>query len=125
MLWYKAWLETRMRFVIALVLCVAVRSELMISLPRLGSSKVDVVGLHGIPYALLFVWIIGTTLIMMGGLLSEKTIGSSSFTAWRTFSATAVKRITVSENAELVVDKANDFCALSAECAAGACGRSS
>lgn len=80
MLWYKAWLETRIRFSIALVLCVAFCSELIISLPRVGSGKVDLVGLHGVHYALVFVWTLGVTLLMMGGLLSEKAIGSSSFT---------------------------------------------
>jgi ABC-type transport system involved in multi-copper enzyme maturation permease subunit len=80
MLWYKAWLETRMRFSIALVLCVAFCSELIISLPRVGSGKVDLVGLHGVHSALVFVWTLGVTLLMMGGLLSEKAIGSSSFT---------------------------------------------
>ena len=79
-LWYKAWLETRMRFAIALLLCVAFCSELMISLPRLGSGKVDLVGLHGVHYALVFVWILGVALLMMGGLLSERANGSSSFT---------------------------------------------
>ena len=80
MLWYKAWLESRVRFVIALMLCVAFCSELIISLPRAGSGKVDLVGLHGVHYALVFVWILGVTLLMMGGLLSERAIGSSSFT---------------------------------------------
>ena len=80
MLWYKAWLETRMRFCIALVLCVAFCSELIISLPRVGSGKVGLVGLHGVHSALVFVWILGVTLLMMGGLLSEKATGSSSFT---------------------------------------------
>ncbi len=80
MLWYKAWLETRIRFVIALVLCVAFCSELIISLPRPGLGKVDLVGLHGVHYALVFVWVLGVTLLMMGGLLSEKATGSSSFT---------------------------------------------
>lgn len=80
MLWYKAWLETRMRFSIALVLCVAFCSELIISLPRVASGKVGLVGLHGVHSALVFVWTLGVTLLMMGGLLSEKAIGSSSFT---------------------------------------------
>jgi ABC-2 type transport system permease protein len=79
-LWYKAWLETRMRFCIALVLCVAFCSELVISLSRVGSGKVDLVGLHGVHYALVFVWILGVTLLMMGGLLRERATGSSSFT---------------------------------------------
>lgn len=80
MLWYKAWLETRIRFGIALVLCVAFCSELIVSLPREGAGNVDLVGLHGVHTALVFVWILGVTLLMMGGLLSEKAIGSSSFT---------------------------------------------
>ncbi len=80
MLWYKAWLETRMRFCIALVLCVGLCSELIISLPRSGSGSVDLVGLHGVHSALVFVWTLGVTLLMMGGLLSERAGGSSSFT---------------------------------------------
>ncbi len=80
MLWYKAWLETRMRFCIALVLCVAFCSELIISLPRSGSGNVDLVGLQGVHSALVFIWTLGVTLLMMGGLLNEKASGSSSFT---------------------------------------------
>lgn len=37
-------------------------------------------GLHGVHSALVFVWTLGVTLLMMGGLLGEKAIGSSSFT---------------------------------------------
>ena len=69
-----------MRFCIALVLCIAFCSELIISLPREGSGNVDLVGLHGVHSALVFVWTLGVTLLMMGGLLSEKASGLSSFT---------------------------------------------
>jgi hypothetical protein len=71
MLWYKAWLETRARFCIALVLCVAFCLELIVSLPGSMAGKVDLRGLHGVNSALVFVWILGVTLLMMGGLLRE------------------------------------------------------
>jgi ABC-type transport system involved in multi-copper enzyme maturation permease subunit len=80
MLWYKAWLETRSRFCIALVLCVAFCSELLVALPRNMAGKVDLMGLHGVNSALVFIWIFGVTLLMMGGLLRERANGSSSFT---------------------------------------------
>jgi ABC-2 type transport system permease protein len=80
MLWYKAWLETRARFCIALVLCVALCCELVIALPRSGITDDRMTALHGVNFTLAFVWIMSITLLMMGGLLGERANGSSSFT---------------------------------------------
>ena len=80
MLWYKAWLETRSRFLIALVGCVAFCVRLVLILPRGGQPNESFLMLYGVHQGLVFVWILGVTLLMMGGLLRENAIGSSSFT---------------------------------------------
>jgi ABC-2 type transport system permease protein len=84
MLWYKAWLETRARFIIAIVGCTALCSMWMIEFSKLTASSREVTGLfyllHGIHEVLAFVWILSVVLLMMGGLLQEHAVGISSFT---------------------------------------------
>lgn len=80
MLWYKAWLETRARFLIALVGCMALCIELVLISPRTSEPNEVLLLLHGVHQALVFLWILAIALLMMGGLVRENAIGSASFT---------------------------------------------
>jgi hypothetical protein len=80
MLWYKAWLETRSRFLIELIGCLALCPRLVVNFMRNGSYGQPGQVLHAAREILAVVWLLAVTLIMMGGLLREKAIGSSSFT---------------------------------------------
>jgi ABC-2 type transport system permease protein len=84
MLWYKAWLETRSRFLICLIGITALCSFAVYHGDRQALSYT---GLDYYRYVLLNVhamlcesWVLAVTLLMMGGLVREKAIGSSSFT---------------------------------------------
>ena len=80
MLWYKAWLETRSRFLIALVGCTALCSRLVFVFLRNESIRQTGQLLHAAHETLAVVWLLAVTLLMMGGLLRERAAGSSSFT---------------------------------------------
>ena len=80
MLWYKAWLETRSRFLIALVGSVALCSRLVVVFLTKGAPTQLSQVLHATHETLATVWLLAVTLIMMGGLLRERAVGSSSFT---------------------------------------------
>jgi ABC-2 type transport system permease protein len=84
MLWYKAWLETRSRFIIAIVGCTALCSMWIVEFSKQTASSREVTGLfyllHGIHEVLAFVWILSVILLMMGGLVQEHAVGTSSFT---------------------------------------------
>lgn len=80
MLWYKAWLETRSRFLIALVGAVALCSRLVVVFLSKGAPNQLSQVLHATHETLAAVWLLAVTLIMMGGLLRERAVGSSSFT---------------------------------------------
>jgi len=84
MLWYKAWLETRTRFLISLVGIIVLCSLLIYhgdrdALPNTGPSYYYFVLRSG-HAALCTMWILAVTLLTMGGLLREKAIGAASFT---------------------------------------------
>jgi len=84
MLWYKAWLETRSRFLISLLGIVAVCSfDVYLgdrnALPSTKAVDYYLVLING-HMVLAMMWVIATTLLMMGGLLREKASGMSSFT---------------------------------------------
>jgi ABC-2 type transport system permease protein len=84
MLWYKAWLETRARFLIALLgisaLCsLSVFHGMQQKLPYTKASYYYVV-IHEGHATLALLWVVAVTLLMMGGLLREKAAGASSFT---------------------------------------------
>lgn len=84
MLWYKAWLETRSRFLIALVGITALCSLSVFhgngqKLPY-TTVKYYYVVLHEANGTLALMWIVAVTLLMMGGLVREKAVGASSFT---------------------------------------------
>ncbi len=80
MLWYKAWLETRSRFLIALVGCTVLCSRLVVVFLKNGAPNQLGQVLHATHETLASVWLLAITLIMMGGLLREKAAGTSSFT---------------------------------------------
>ncbi|MDQ6678190.1 MAG: hypothetical protein M3Z09_12945 [Acidobacteriota bacterium] len=84
MLWYKAWLETRARFLISLFGILALCSRFVFhgnqqALPYTGTGWYYGV-LHSGHALLATLWILAVTLLMMGGLLREKAVGASSFT---------------------------------------------
>jgi ABC-type transport system involved in multi-copper enzyme maturation permease subunit len=84
MLWYKAWLETRSRFLIALIGLTAICSDYVFhgdrnTLPYTGISWYNGV-LHGANNILVLTWIMAVILLAMGGLLREKSSGASLFT---------------------------------------------
>jgi ABC-2 type transport system permease protein len=84
MLWYKAWLETRSRFLISLIGIVALCSAFVLHGDRnvayeVGSDYYNYVLFAG-HQILVMMWSLAVTLTMMGGLLREKATGSSSFT---------------------------------------------
>ena len=99
MLWYKAWLETRARFLIslagALVLC-----SLLVwhgdrdALPRAGPSYFYFV-LRTAHSALCTLWLVAVTLLGMGGLLREKAVGAASFTLALPVSRTKLMRVRI------------------------------
>jgi hypothetical protein len=84
MLWYKAWLETRSRFLISLIGIVAICSWMIFHWDRNALSYVRAnyyyIGLSSGHSALVVMWVLTVTLLMMGGLLREKAAGSSAFT---------------------------------------------
>jgi ABC-type transport system involved in multi-copper enzyme maturation permease subunit len=84
MLWYKAWLETRSRFLISLVGMVALCSVFVLHGDRNVIDEVSPDYYNYVFFAghqiLVMMWALAVTLIMMGGLLRERATGSSAFT---------------------------------------------
>ena len=84
MLWYKAWLETRGRFLISLFGITALCAYSVFHGDRqaLSYTKLDYyyAVLHGSHSLLTMLWVMAVTLLMMGGLLREKALGAASFT---------------------------------------------
>lgn len=84
MLWYKAWLETRARFLISLFGTLTLCSFSVLhgekqAEPWTPRSYHNYILTDG--YGLLAVmWVLAVTLLMMGGLLREQALGSASFT---------------------------------------------
>jgi ABC-2 type transport system permease protein len=78
MLWYKAWLETRVRFLMCLVaittLCAANVSRM-----EVNREHYDAV-LRTTGAQLVLWWLLGVNLLVMGGLLREKAVGAAQFT---------------------------------------------
>jgi ABC-type transport system involved in multi-copper enzyme maturation permease subunit len=84
MLWYKAWLETRSRFLISLVGMVTLCSLFVFhgdqdAIYEVGTDYYNYLFFAG-HEILVMMWALAVTLIMMGGLLREKASGSSAFT---------------------------------------------
>jgi ABC-type transport system involved in multi-copper enzyme maturation permease subunit len=84
MLWYKAWLETRSRFLISLVGMVVLCSVFVLHGDRDAIYDVPADYYNYVFFAgheiLVMMWALAVTLIMMGGLLREKATGASAFT---------------------------------------------
>jgi ABC-2 type transport system permease protein len=84
MLWYKAWLETRSRFLISLAGMVVLCSVFVLHGDRDAIYDVSVDYYNYVFFAgheiLVMMWAVAVILIMMGGLLREKATGSSAFT---------------------------------------------
>jgi len=84
MLWFKAWMETRARFLISLFGILALSSYSVFHGDReaLSYTKIDYfyAVLHFGHSLLATMWVVAVTLLMMGGLLREKAVGASSFT---------------------------------------------
>ena len=84
MLWFRAWMETRARFLISLLGIVALCSYSVFHGDReaLSYTKIDYyyAVLHFGHSLLATMWVVAVTLLTMGGLLREKAVGTSSFT---------------------------------------------
>jgi ABC-2 type transport system permease protein len=84
MLWYKAWLETRTRFLISLAGMTALGCYRVWELDRNPEPwyKLDYYyfALRSGHQLITLMWIVAATLLLMGGLLREKALGVSSFT---------------------------------------------
>jgi ABC-2 type transport system permease protein len=84
MLWYKAWLETRSRFLLCLLGMAGFSSFIVYHGDQGGLPDTKVTYyyfvLHSGHIALCTMWIMAVTLLMMGGLLREKAVGTASFT---------------------------------------------
>lgn len=84
MLWYKAWLETKSRFLIALIGITAISSFQVFHGDRNALSSTTIAYyysvLFGANQTLAFTWILAVTLLAMGGLAQENASGASAFT---------------------------------------------
>jgi ABC-2 type transport system permease protein len=84
MLWYKAWLETRSRFLISLVGITLICAFVVFHGDRNTYVYTDLTWFNGVWHAahimLVLMWILAITLLSMGGLLREKASGASAFT---------------------------------------------
>ncbi|HEY1494882.1 MAG TPA: hypothetical protein VGF49_10075 [Candidatus Solibacter sp.] len=84
MLWYKAWLETRSRFLICLLGMVALCSFIVYhgdkeAMPYTKLNYYYFVLRSG--HTMLgMMWVAAVTLLLMGGILREKAVGTATFT---------------------------------------------
>jgi len=84
MLWYKAWLETRGRFLIALfgITAFCAYSVFHGDKEALSDTRIEYYYhvLHSGHKLLTILWVVAVNLLMMGGLLREKSVGASAYT---------------------------------------------
>jgi ABC-2 type transport system permease protein len=82
MLWYKAWLETRSRFLVSLIGMVALCSYWVSHENGLSAGRLEWYYhvLHTGHSLLAAMWVLAVILLMMGGLLREKAVGTAPFT---------------------------------------------
>src|ERR1044071_7111954 len=84
MLWYKAWLETRTRFVVSLAGMSGLAALRVYQTTRLATPDTGIsyyyLTLHWGHVLLCLMWILAVALLMMRGLLREKAVGASAFT---------------------------------------------
>ena len=90
MLWYKAWLETRLRFLICVI---GITAICVYNVIRMDSGLTSAVNLayyysvlHNATTQLTVVWLLAVNFTTMGGLLREKAVGAASFTLALPFS---------------------------------------
>ncbi len=90
MLWYKAWLETRLRFLLCLLGLTALSVYEVIRMITGVTSPVSpayyYLELHDATRYLGVYWLLAMNLTSMGGLLREKAVGAASFTLALPFS---------------------------------------
>jgi hypothetical protein len=79
-LWRKTWLETRSRFLIALAIFVAGAVQVASRLAVKDELQLNDFRIHMAHVELSFLWILWSVLLMMGGLLRERTAGTALFT---------------------------------------------
>jgi ABC-2 type transport system permease protein len=84
MLWYKAWLETRARFLISLCGIVALSSYYVYNqaqgVQRFARAEWYYRALHVGNSLIAAMWVVAVMFLMMGGLLRERAVGTASFT---------------------------------------------
>jgi len=84
MLWYKVWLETRMRFLSCLIGITALLAYDMYRMDAGITSPVNAAYYNSIMNGrfgrLATCWLLVVNLLAMGGLLREKAVGAASFT---------------------------------------------
>jgi len=84
MLWYKAWLETRSRFLVMFI-GVTVLFSVLVWHREMGAESWSGIGyyndiLHSSQAMLDLIWVPVICMLMMGGLLRENASGAASFT---------------------------------------------
>jgi ABC-type transport system involved in multi-copper enzyme maturation permease subunit len=84
MLWYKAWLETRSRFLISLFGILVISANWVVHEDGIASpiqpTSWYYFVLHKAHTTLSVVWVLAVSLLMMGGLVRETAVGASDFT---------------------------------------------
>jgi len=84
MLWYKAWLETRVRFLLSLCAIVGICAYRVLNGNTLGNrlspDTWQYFVLQQTHNILVTLWVLTVGLLMMGGLLQEAAVGASDFT---------------------------------------------
>src|SRR5215471_1563915 len=84
-MWYKAWLESRWRFVIGLMLVAGIAAvdigQADIIMPRLGipSNQFNQFVWHEYFTRVSMVWTLSTLLLTVGGLVREHVLGTSLY----------------------------------------------
>jgi hypothetical protein len=98
MLWYKAWLETRSRFLISLGGILGICSARVLRMDGLGDSAVSwyYFALQQTHEQLCMFWVLAVMLLMMGGLVREKAVGASAFTLALPVSRTRLMGVRIS-----------------------------
>jgi ABC-2 type transport system permease protein len=99
MLWYKAWLETRSRFLISLGGILGICSYRVYQLDSLGGfsgTSWYYFALQGAHERLCMLWVLAVMLLMMGGLVREKAVGASAFTLALPVSRTRLMGVRIS-----------------------------
>jgi ABC-type transport system involved in multi-copper enzyme maturation permease subunit len=84
MLWYKAWLETRSRFLLSFFAIIAICSYLILHGDHVNAALQPQTWyyfvLQNAHAKLAMLWIVAVSLLSMGGLVRETAVGASDFT---------------------------------------------